>query len=139
MTDDIDFPCPWMHEADEQCDERALSCVDVLAGREPVGGLAGRANEVMHSWDGDPPLCPMCLLCALAACAREPDADLHSVLEQISAALYEQAGPVLGIAFDALAWPDDSGRRARFEQLVVLLGEPVPTMTGEGGSSSAVH
>ena len=139
MTDDIDFPCPWIHEADEQCDERDFSAVDVLAGRDPASGLAGRANEVLHSWDGDPPLCPMCLLCALAACARQPDADLHSVLDHISAALYEQAGPVVGIAFDVLAWPGDSGRRARFKQLAVLLDERAPAPNADGGSLSTVH
>ena len=139
MTDDFDRFCPWTDEDDEDRDPCDFSQADLVGAREPAPGLTRRALDVLHGWDGSPPLCAVCTLHAVVAFAHEPGADLRSLIARLSDALYAQAGPAAGIAFDALAYPGDLGRRARFEELAVLLGESAPSSRAEGAGSSAVH
>lgn len=117
-----------------------------MSDRKPLGGVDGvlafapdslqaRAFAVLHAYD-DGSLCPVCLLAWVARVAGEPGATGASLLDALGAVVYREHGPVLGIAFEALAWGEHgaeaAGFRARFEALeeilctTLLVDLPVP-------------
>lgn len=100
---------------------------DELFDFEP-GTVQSRAFDLLHAVVGDGvAVCASCAYASVAVLCARHGADAAGLARAVSELVYTEYGTPAGIAFDAIAFGDEPGVRARFDQAEALYEAPAPS------------